>query len=442
MATVTIDKRVGLLPHQWDAYEVNHSSPIDYCLFQGGFGSGKSYAGCAIGLSECLHYPGLSWLVTASSYKLIRDTTRKTWDLMVPMEIRASWTATPDILKLKNGSTVYFRHADPQAIRSTEFGGCHIEEGSLLEFEEYREVVARIRQKPLPGWPPGFVNRVLLTTNPQESPGWLDRVFTRRKDGAQEYRRIIAQTALNTYLPEHYIKSLESTMDDETRKIYLYGQTGQLGSGYVYHKFDASKQVTESVEYQPGYPLCLTMDFNVSFMYAAVCQIDNRNNTLNVIDEIALRRSSDTHQVCDEFIGRYGQHKGGVWIYGDPTGFSRDTRSQGSDYGVVVDRMGSMEGFSLMVSRKDSGKVAFKVKNRTMVVNKLLEEGRLLIHPRCEYLIRSLSETRWEQGKSEGWQKHKNLNPDSNDFVVDHPGDALDYLVHKQYGVESTTRVA
>ena len=59
--------------------EIPHDFSLDVALYQGGFGSGKTFAGSLLGILLCLKYPKILGLVGALTYPLIRDTTLVTY---------------------------------------------------------------------------------------------------------------------------------------------------------------------------------------------------------------------------------------------------------------------------------------------------------------------------------------------------------------------------
>ena len=64
-----------LLKSQKEFLEVPHDLEMDVCVYQGGFGSGKTWAGSLLGLLLALKFPGITGLVGAQTYSLVRDTT-------------------------------------------------------------------------------------------------------------------------------------------------------------------------------------------------------------------------------------------------------------------------------------------------------------------------------------------------------------------------------
>jgi len=432
-----------LLPTQYEALNPTHNLETDLCVYQGGFGSGKTYAGVLFGYAKAVQWPGSRGLVCAHTREMVSDTTEEDWrDIVRPSEV-LRWKSKPDRLYFKNGSEVWFSQADKKKVRSTKFNWIHIEEGSLLSWEMYKEVEARLRRPGDPSWP-NYQRRLLVTTNPQETPGWIDRKFGPMSKSPIKNRRLIAPTYENVFLlreASDYVDNLRDNFDTEAQKVYIEGRTGNLGAGAVYYQFRNDRNVSDHVAYGPSLPIHITFDFNVSFMYAAIFQEQPQSHEqqrakipiiTHCIDEIAIK-SSSTQDVCDTFMNDYRGHRAGVRVYGDPSGMHRDTRSTENDFDVIRRSLGVMPGFALLVRPNDGATGAFRIRNRAVTVNNMLEKGRYIISPECKHLIRSISETRWDPNKEGLWKKHKDPNPASDEFVVDHPHDAADYYFAKRW---------
>ena len=64
-----------LLDKQKEFLEVPHNEGLDVAIYQGGFGSGKTWSGSLLGLMLARKYPGCVGLVGAKEYSLLKDTT-------------------------------------------------------------------------------------------------------------------------------------------------------------------------------------------------------------------------------------------------------------------------------------------------------------------------------------------------------------------------------
>ena len=59
-----------LLDKQTEFLQVPHNQELDVAIYQGGFGSGKTWAGALLGISLARKYPGCRGLVGAKEYSL------------------------------------------------------------------------------------------------------------------------------------------------------------------------------------------------------------------------------------------------------------------------------------------------------------------------------------------------------------------------------------
>ena len=64
-----------LLPAQVEFMNIPHNFGLDVALYQGGYGSGKTFCGSLLGVLLSLKYPKIKGLVGALTYPLVRDTT-------------------------------------------------------------------------------------------------------------------------------------------------------------------------------------------------------------------------------------------------------------------------------------------------------------------------------------------------------------------------------
>ena len=71
--------KITLLEAQKKFIEIPHNYSLDGAVYQGGFGSGKTFAGSLLGILLCMKYPKITGLVGALTYPLVRDTTLTTY---------------------------------------------------------------------------------------------------------------------------------------------------------------------------------------------------------------------------------------------------------------------------------------------------------------------------------------------------------------------------
>jgi hypothetical protein len=202
-----------------------------------------------------------------------------------------------------------------------------------------------------------------------------------------------------------------------------------LTSGRVYYAFDRTD--IQPVEYDPRFPLCWSLDFNIDPACSVLCQVVH--GRVQVLDEIALRDSS-TYDVCKQFASRtrewvesfnYGALP--VYVYGDATGDSRKSAASRTDWQIVRDFFagnGQEYKASFRVPSRNP-----EVKDRINCVNAIISNAggqrRLAVSPKCKQLIRDLEQVSWKtdaNGISIG-------DLDRSDRMRTHLSDALGYLI-------------
>lgn len=425
-----------LLETQRKLFHVPHNELTDIALYQGGVGSGKTTAGVLLGYTLANIYPGSRGLVGAQTYSLLKDTTREVYRNLIDKSEIKSWKSSPDNLVLKNGSQIWFRHlSNPARLSSMEFSWIHIEEGSQISSETFKALLARLRYNDFESISPKINKRyrIFITSNPEESFGYLYETFIEPGEAKPNVRFIRAPTRENHYLLElkpDYIDLLESMVDEDYAKIYLEGLTANITKRRVYRNFDRTLDVCDHLSVDPAQVLHFSFDFNVDFMICLVIQ-ESPNKKTHIIDEVIQKDGSSTEALAKKVYQKYGTHPSGVCIHGDATGYARNHRTRLSDYNIIRTELRNMKNLKVKVK---AGSANPSVRDRTNAVNFRLQNAKgnrnIKIADSCKYLIKSLEQTRFTEGK---FEKEKVRDASDPRFVIDHPGDALDYYIADEH---------
>ncbi|MGH9660807.1 MAG: hypothetical protein ACRD96_19825 [Bryobacteraceae bacterium] len=141
-----------------------------------------------------------------------------------------------------------------------------------------------------------------------------------------------------------------------------------------------------------------------------------------MLDEIVLRHAS-TEGACQEFRRRFGEHRGGVVVYGDASGYARQTTGS-SDYQIVREFFGRAG----MTVQYKIPKANPQVRDRIQLVNAKLRsaggEIRLVVDGRCSELIQDLEQV--------SYKEHSIEVDKDRDRQRTHLSDALGYLVWQE----------
>jgi hypothetical protein len=242
------------------------------------------------------------------------------------------------------------------------------------------------------------------------------------------YHVTLAKPYENRFLlekvPEYYNR-LQSSYDDGLFKQEVMGEYLHLHAGLVYRAFDRSENVTD-VEYQPSLPLLWSLDFNYNPMSSVVAQ--RVRGKIHVLGEIVIRGAT-TEEACEAFCTRYPNPPSGVVVYGDASGYARNTAGP-TDYDVIRETL-QRSGIRAEYRAPHANP---PVRTRINLVNSVLHnasgDAALVIDRKCKELIKDMEQVAY---------KGDTLEIDKDrDRGRTHTSDALGYLVWQECGSTGT----
>lgn len=196
-----------------------------------------------------------------------------------------------------------------------------------------------------------------------------------------------------------------------------------------FENFSVLSNVSSDVEYDSKRPLRLCCDFNVEPMAWCIAQI-HENDEVHFIDEIFLK-SGDVVEACEEFLDRYGDHYGEVYVYGDASGKARSQRDQKSNYDEIKIRLtGRPFRLRMRVPTRNPSNV-----NHVRSFNRRLRDEfgnpKIKIHPKnCKNLILDLLQVVWEP---DGKRIAKDRNRSNPYFYRGHLADGAMALIYRHW---------
>jgi phage terminase large subunit len=228
-APVEINITYRPLPKQADF----HENPARYRLFAGGFGNGKTSAGCVEALALALEYPGCTGLIARKTRPELKATTMETFfrggqggpdtDFQgIPQELIRKFNKTEMRLELINGSIIHFWPLDePQKLSNINLGWFLIDQAEEVDEEMFMMLIGRLRQRNAP-------RKGLVLCNPS-GHDWIWRRWVYLK--YPDHGMVHAKTTDNPNLPADYIKALMA-YPEAWRKRFMEGSwdvfTGQI----------------------------------------------------------------------------------------------------------------------------------------------------------------------------------------------------------------------
>ncbi|MGL5184975.1 terminase large subunit domain-containing protein [Herbaspirillum huttiense] len=399
------------LPHKFKAYVA-------------GFGSGKTFVGCAGIAKHFWRWPGINQGYFAPTYPQIRDIFYPTMEeVAFGMGLRTKVKVADHEVEVYEGhryrGTIICRSMEkPETIVGFKIGHGLVDEldvmTQLKAQTAWRKIIARMRYNE-----PGLLNGVDVTTTP-EGFKFVYQQFVRAIREKPHLEKLYGLIQASTYdnelnLPEDYIQSLFDSYPPQLISAYLRGQFVNLASGSVYPDFDRRLNHTDAV-LQEKEPIRVGMDFNVLNMTACINVIRD-GLPLTVDERVKVRDTPAMAKVLKEDFKDKGHH---VTIYPDASGGNTSTKNASeSDLSIL-----RQAGFSIDVNSANPA-----VKDRVNSVNAMIlnasGERRWKINTyRCPVTTEAFEQQVWGQdGQPDKKTGH------------DHPCDAQGYLLVKHWPI-------
>lgn len=405
--------------------------PEKFKGFVGGFGSGKTWVGCADLGKFTYEWPRVPMGYFAPTYRDIRDTFYPTVE-----ESLHDWGLTT---KVRTGvhevdvyrgrvymSTILCRSMDdPGSIVGFKIGRALADEIDILSEDKantvWRKIIARLRVKK-----DGLVPGADVTTTP-EGFRFVYRKFKKavadNPKMAAMYGLVQASTRDNAiYLPDDYIPSLYADYPANVITAYIDGQFVNLQTGSIYTSYDrVANNCTDHIE--ESETAFVGMDFNVGNM-AAIINV-KRNGLPRAVGEIV--NGYDTPDMIRMLKERLWKYENGIYrpsrqirVYPDASGDSRKSvNASKTDLALLKEA-----GFIVCAPSANP-----PVKDRINAMNAMFcnanNERRYLVNADlCPSYSEALEQQPWA----------KNGEPDKT-TGHDHLNDAGGYFIHHDYPI-------
>ena len=239
----------------------------------------------------------------------------------------------------------------------------------------------------------------LFVGTPKGFDHFRDAYMLGQEAGDASYRSFMFTTLNGGNVPEDEVAAARQQLDPRTFR-QEYEASFETYAGRVIYAFSRAENVRR-MQYDPGRPLHVGMDFNINPMTASVWQEDG--NLVWQIDEIVMP-TSNTDEMASELARRYGcpsfdpakatvDH---ITIYPDPAGAQRRSSAAGrTDIGIL-----RHAGFQVMATAAHPS-----VRDRTNVVNRqfLAADGsrHAFVDPGCVRSIEAYERLIYRDGTNE-----------------------------------------
>lgn len=417
--------------------EIPHEHQLDVAMYQGGYGSGKTWCGSLLGILLAKQYPGSKGLVGAKEYELVRKTTLVSYlehleALGYKEGTQYTYNKVDKVIKFKNGSEILFSQLDnPEKFKSLNLHWAEIEEASQVSDSSFKQLLGRLRNTYRGKTWKNFKYRLFGHTNPQPNKDWIWERFVEKKK--ENYRLIIAPTTNNIHLPKHYVEEMRESFDEEYYRINVLGEFGDYNSGLVVKGFDDNN--IKKLKYCDNLPLHLTCDFNVDPMMWCVAHKDENN--VYFFDEIVIENTT-TEACFKEFLRRYGKHKNKIIINGDASGDNRSTQSEYTNYATMRKLLREHGITNFKFELRDYNP---PILNRIAAFNSRVKSAdgvrHLFVDKKCKYLLKNINNLRYKEGTSQvDVPTIHQIKQDRDKKFLEHIFDAASYLTEYYWRIK------
>lgn len=373
-------------------------APEEYTLFAGGLGSGKTHAGAIWAIYMALNYPGTVGLITANSYSQLRKATlAKLFELLTEFGIKFRYSKNDGTMFIGDSKIYTISMENYDLLRGIEVGWCWSDECAFYKEEAFNVLIGRIRDPEGPCQWKG--------TSTPNGFNWLYEAFVEKPFASCKVIR--SKTADNiANLKSSYVDDLQSQYDSRLAKQELDGEFINLNSGKVYYNFDRNVNCKKVSDQNAA--IFIGLDFNVNPLCGVIGYI--HGGSLVISREIYLE-NSNTFAAAKYIQGSFPHQY--VRIVADETGNRRRSSSANTDHEIL--------------RRANLDVLPFKnppVKDRYNNLNRLFEQGKIIIDPSCKMLIKDLEQ----------------LVYDNKDEMLSHISDALGYLAWYAFPLKKPKR--
>ena len=464
---------INLLPTQYKFY----TSEAMNVAYVGGYGSGKTRALCELAIKSAISNPYAPGALVAPTYGMLNDPVLvKLEELMEEKKMKYTINkASMRILLPEIPTSIVMMSGDkPERIKGPDWSFVGVDEAATVKELSWKNCIARVRH------PLAKFRKRFIATTPEGLDNWVYVEFVEKVENAkvfliraaeelkeikakgkkpnptfvkrvkEAYRRVssyeifFASSRENTFLDAEVVLELENAYDEKLVQAYVEGKFIDLSGSHVYYAF-GPHNVSNKVVFNINLPVFVSCDFNVQPMCWVLFQY--HHSKIWVFDEIFIENNADTALATDKMLGKLkvlwaGFNYSGleipqhITIFGDPAGRARTTAGD-TDYAIIEEILRQNRiGFVNAVS-----KAAPLVKDKINNTNSAIQDregvgSRILIHPRCENLIKDFQHVK----------RAKDGGIDKRNLKWSHMTDALGYAISEimpirrrgEFGVGST----
>lgn len=407
-------------PHKLSKKQADFiTSDKKFCLFSGGYGSGKTLAGCYKLLNYCINNPGSVCIAATLTYDQLKNTIIQTLlEIFEQLEvdILVSYNKSDKTMLLFNGSKIILRSCDDETkFRSYNIDYFYIDEATTIKESIWLQLLGRLRRKNIGAQ---FTKQAVITTNPANTNNWVYKFFyDANGDLLNKIKKIDSTYLDNKHLPSDYILAFKNYSQEYIDR-YLMGKWGSLGEGLVYSCFSPEVHLGGFNDDVVPLNTYVSMDIGVKdptvALFISIVKDTSGDNIVYVYDEY-YQTQVQSFENIDKILAKIGDTKiSGFFV--DPSAADFKLQLRNRNINVLGTKNAILDGIQSTIA--------------------LFNKNKIKIHPRCKNLIRELELYKWAQTAEGKPSKETPIDMDN------HCLDALRYFCHTQFGQVTQRSIA
>lgn len=401
--------------------------PDQVVYMKTGIGYGKTTVGVNKAILMASRNRGCTGMICAPTYKILTTPIRDyLFERLNLLKIPFKFNKQESTVLLWGDTKILLRSFDnPENLRGPTLAWIWADELRLGDLNGFNIMLGRVRD------PKASFRQFFITSTPNGFDFLYD-LFENAESRIESAVVFTANTKDNFYLPASVIEGLYAAYDSKIAQQELEAKSLNVRAGNIYYEFDRDLHVGDyPIDWT--LPIWIGQDFNYHPMCSVICQPHKRydgQDELWVVDELHMSTSS-TEELCIELKARgYDPEKINeerLVVYPDASGLSKSA-SSGSRSNLKIMELAGFTNF------KHERANALRL-DRYNAVNGMFKNSkgdiRLRIDKRCKWTIRDMEREVYKQGTTLRDDKDKELG---------HNADALGYVIHNQYNIESPYR--
>jgi PBSX family phage terminase large subunit len=420
-------KRINIDINECYSPYLNNQTPI--LLLFGSAGSGKSVFTCQKLVLRMLTEKNHKFLAIRKIYATLRTSCYAELKTVIDRAGISSYFTmglSPLSITCKSTkSSIIFRGIDDtEKIKSISgITGIWVEEANELTEDEFDQLQLRLRGET------NYYKQTIVTFNPVIETHWLKkRYFDLQLDGVVRKKTTYLD---NAFIGSEYAAKLEQLKQTNPKyyRVYALGEWGKITTGAEFYRNWNISNVANNT-YNADNPIHISFDFNVvPYCTAIISQIQKTGQgyQLNIINEYCLPYpKNNTQSLCQSILADYSDNAK-IFIYGDPAGNSRDTRSSGSDYTIIFKELKQLNPVNKVASY--APRLSYRNIFTNLIMANAINTITLAVDPKCKNLIKDFEEVTEAADGSKLKKRITDKATGQSYEPIGHTSDAFDYLV-------------